>query len=97
VSTAASNDPRVEEVRVTRDQIIAHLVDGRVIGVPLSWSWRLSEATPEQRANFRITGLSETHHPVVGLLADDQVDRTCECAKISPVTDFSSGLEGGCV
>ncbi len=62
MSTAASNDPRIEEVRVTRDQIIAHLVDGRVISVPLAWSWRLSEATPEQRASFRITGTGQGIH-----------------------------------
>jgi len=39
MSTAASSDPRIEEVRVTDDEIIAHLVDGRVISVPLAWSW----------------------------------------------------------
>jgi hypothetical protein len=56
LSTAASagNDPRIQKVRVTKDQIVADLVDGRVISVPLAWSWRLSEATPAQRANFRL-------------------------------------------
>jgi hypothetical protein len=49
-------------VRVTRDQIIAHLVDGRVISVPLAWSWRLSEASPAQRANFRIIGTGQGIH-----------------------------------
>jgi len=56
MNTAASNDPRVQDVRVTEDEIIAHLVDGRVISVPLAWSWRLSEATPKQRANLRLIG-----------------------------------------
>ena len=50
MNTAASSDPRIQDVRVTKDEIIAHLVDGRVISVPLAWSWRLSEATPAQRA-----------------------------------------------
>jgi hypothetical protein len=31
-------------------------MDGRTISVPLAWSWRLSEATPKQRANWEIIG-----------------------------------------
>ncbi|MDZ4804789.1 MAG: DUF2442 domain-containing protein [Candidatus Eisenbacteria bacterium] len=49
----------IHEVRVTRDLITAHLFDGRVISVPLAWSWRLSEATQVQRANFRIVGTGQ--------------------------------------
>jgi hypothetical protein len=41
---------------VTEDLITAYLTDGRSISVPLAWSWRLSEATSEQRANFEIIG-----------------------------------------
>ena len=59
MSTAGSSDPRIQDVQVTRDQIIAHLADGRVISVPLVWSWRLSEATSAQRANFRIIGTGQ--------------------------------------
>ena len=62
MNTAAGSDPRIQVVRVTRDQIIAHLVDGRVISVPLAWSWRLSEATAAQRANFRIIGSGQGIH-----------------------------------
>ena len=62
MNTAASRDPRIQEVRVTEDEIIAHLVDGRVISVPLAWSWRLSEATPAQRANFRLIGTGQGIH-----------------------------------
>jgi hypothetical protein len=47
---------RIESVTVTDDTISAHLVDGRTISVPLAWSWRLSEATPEQRSRFQILG-----------------------------------------
>lgn len=28
----------------------------RVISVPLAWSWRLSDATPAERKNFRLIG-----------------------------------------
>jgi len=62
MNTAACGDPRVQGVCVTRDEIIAHLVDGRVISVPLAWSWRLSEATPAQRANFRLIGTDQGIH-----------------------------------
>jgi hypothetical protein len=31
-------------------------MDGRTISVPLAWSWRLSEATPKQRATWEIIG-----------------------------------------
>ncbi len=62
MNTAVSNDPRIHEVRVTEDEIIAHLVDGRVISVPLAWSWRLSEATPKQRAHFRLIGSGQGVH-----------------------------------
>jgi len=62
MNTAAGTDPRIEEVRVIEDEIIAYLVDGRVVSVPLAWSWRLSEATPAQRANFRLTGAGQGIH-----------------------------------
>lgn len=56
MSTAAdtSRDARVRSVEVTDKLIIAHLMDGRTISVPLSWSWRLADATPSQRNNFEI-------------------------------------------
>jgi hypothetical protein len=55
-------DPRVRSVEVTDDIITAQLVDGRTISVPLVWSWRLADATPAQRANYRIIGDGEGIH-----------------------------------
>lgn len=49
-------EPRVAAVEITDDRITAHLVDGRTISVPLAWSWRLSDATPGQRAHYEIFG-----------------------------------------
>lgn len=50
---AANNlEPRIKKINVTEDTIEAYLVDGLMISVPLAWSWRLSEATPEQRNNW---------------------------------------------
>ena len=62
MNTVASSEPVVQDIRVTNDEIIAHLADGRVISVPLAWSWRLSEATPAQRANWRLTGSGQGVH-----------------------------------
>ena len=56
MSTAVSVESRIERVEVTDETITAHLVDGRVISVPLAWSWRLCDATPAQRNNFEIIG-----------------------------------------
>ena len=53
MSTAAS-DARITRVEVTDQAITAHLADGRVISIPLAWSWRLMDATPEQRANYEL-------------------------------------------
>lgn len=55
MSTAVP-EPRIQRVEVTDDLITAYLVDGRIISVPLAWSWRLSEATPVQRANYELIG-----------------------------------------
>ena len=62
MNTVVSGDPRIEQVRVTEDEIIARLVDGRVISVPLAWSWRLAEASAAQRANFRLIGTGQGVH-----------------------------------
>lgn len=52
----STSDARAVSVRVTADEIVAHLVDGRTISVPLAWSWRLSDATPEQRRRYELIG-----------------------------------------
>jgi hypothetical protein len=62
MSTAANSEPRIQDLRVTEDEIVAHLADGRVISVPLAWSWRLAEATPQQRSNFRLIGSGQGVH-----------------------------------
>jgi len=56
MSTAVSVESRIGHIVVTDEAITAQLVDGRVISVPLAWSWRLSDATPAQRANWQLIG-----------------------------------------
>ncbi|RMF02959.1 MAG: DUF2442 domain-containing protein [Chloroflexi bacterium] len=62
MNTANRPESRIKDVRVTEDTITANLVDGRTISVPLVWSWRLAEATPEQRANYEIIGDGQGVH-----------------------------------
>jgi hypothetical protein len=56
MSTAANpaKQPRALTVNVSDDFITVRLDDGRVIAVPLAWSWRLSDATPEQRRHWEL-------------------------------------------
>jgi len=62
MNTVESSDPRIVAIEVTDDAITAQLADGRTVSVPLVWSWRLSNATPEQRKNFEIIGAGEGVH-----------------------------------
>ena len=55
-------EPRLLNAEITEDEIIAHLIDGRTISVPLIWSWRLSEANEEQRQHFEIIGDGQGIH-----------------------------------
>jgi hypothetical protein len=56
MSTAILTEPRIVSVNVTDEAIVAHLGDGRAVSVPLEWSWRLTDATAEQRAHWEILG-----------------------------------------
>ena len=56
MSIVINAEPRVTAISVNEYAITACLTDGRIVSVPLAWSWRLSEATPEQRSRFEILG-----------------------------------------
>jgi hypothetical protein len=62
MNIVASSEPLIVDVQVTDELITAHLADGRTISVPLAWSWRLSNATPEQRQHFDIIGTGQGVH-----------------------------------
>jgi len=49
-------EPRISDLRISEAEITAYLMDGRSVSVPLVWSWRLSEATSEQRNHWEIIG-----------------------------------------
>jgi hypothetical protein len=61
MSTAVS-DPRIVAFEVTENAIVVRLADGRTVSVPLSWSWRLTEATRPQRQRFEIIGAGDRVH-----------------------------------
>lgn len=62
MNTVVKTEVYIQEISVTEDTITANLTDGRTVSVPLVWSWRLSEATPEQRENYEIIGDGEGVH-----------------------------------
>lgn len=62
VNIVVNTEPRIRDIKVTSDTITAYLVDGRIVSVPLAWSWRLSEATPAQRARWRLIGDGQGIH-----------------------------------
>jgi hypothetical protein len=62
MNIVVNNEPRIRNIKVTVDTITAFLIDGRTVSVPLSWSWRLSEATPAQRAKWRLIGTGQGIH-----------------------------------
>ncbi len=46
--------PFLEIIEVTDEHIVARFTDGRLVSVPLAWSWRLEGATPEERAGWEL-------------------------------------------
>ena len=62
MSTVTSPEALIEAVEASDDAITATLTDGRTISVPLDWSWRLFDATPAERRNFRIIGSGQGVH-----------------------------------
>ena len=62
MNIVSNSEPRIQNVTVSDEFITATLKDGRVISVPLAWSWRLSDAAPAQRSKYEIIGDGEGVH-----------------------------------
>ena len=62
MNTVVKAEVLIQDIEIADDIIRAYLTDGRTISVPLVWSWRLSEATPEERENYEIIGDGEGVH-----------------------------------
>ncbi|MGH9640616.1 MAG: DUF2442 domain-containing protein [Bryobacteraceae bacterium] len=68
MSTSPGSRPRPLAVSVTFDahSFTVHLSDGRALSVPYVYSARLAEATPQQRADYRLIGRGDgIHRPQV--------------------------------
>lgn len=61
-SSGVEVTPLAQDVRVSEDELIVPLVDGRTITVPLAWFPRLLHATAEQRSRFELLGDGEGIH-----------------------------------
>lgn len=56
MSISVSVDAKASSVKVTEEDLMVTLVDGREIKVPLAWFPKLLRATPAQRNKFRLIG-----------------------------------------
>ena len=62
MSSSVEVIPLAQDVRITEDELIVPLVDGRTISVPLAWFPRLLHATPQQRSRFELLGDGDGIH-----------------------------------
>ena len=53
---AREADERVRDVRISKDTLDVDLMDGRTISVPLAWYPKLLNASPKQRAHWKVGG-----------------------------------------
>lgn len=64
MNTSETNypDPIAVDVRIELDRFYVLLLDGREVGVPYDWFWRLEQATEEARKNWRFIGKGSGIH-----------------------------------
>ncbi|HEB65294.1 MAG TPA: DUF2442 domain-containing protein [Chloroflexi bacterium] len=53
---------KAQNVKVTDDELVVELNDGRTIAVPLVWYPRLLHGTPEEREKWRLIGDGQGIH-----------------------------------
>ena len=56
ISALEIREARAQSIEVQDDSIVAQLVDGRTIIVPLAWYPRLWYGSPDERQHFEILG-----------------------------------------
>ena len=61
-TSAVKFDANAVDVKVTDDQLLVVLADGRELAAPLAWFPRLTEATAAQRKNWRLIGRGQGIH-----------------------------------
>ena len=55
-ATTTLNLARIISVTVSDDTLAVDLEDGRTIAVPIGWYPRLACGTPDERANYQLSG-----------------------------------------
>lgn len=58
----ADERSNASHVQTSADALVVHLVDGRTVSVPLEWFPLLRDATPEERADWRLIGRGISIH-----------------------------------
>jgi hypothetical protein len=61
-TSAKTADRRIQHITFGEETMSVRLMDGRTITLPLVWYPRLANATPDQRANYRIETPGECVH-----------------------------------
>ena len=61
-SWATETNARGRSVRLTEDELVVELQDGRTISVPLAWFPRLLHASTAERENWQFLGNGEGIH-----------------------------------
>ena len=61
-SATVEMPPKAISVNITDDTLSVDLEDGRTISVPIGWFPRLAYGTPEERANFELSGAGRGIH-----------------------------------
>ncbi len=61
-SATVEMPPKAISVNITDDTLSVDLEDGRTISVPIGWYPRLAYGTPEERANFELSGAGRGIH-----------------------------------
>ncbi len=61
-SATVEMSPKAISVNITDDTLSVDLEDGRTISVPIGWFPRLAYGTPEERANFELSGAGRGIH-----------------------------------
>lgn len=59
---AVKFDANAVDVKVTDDQLLVVLADGRELAAPLAWFPRLTDATADQRKNWQLIGRGQGIH-----------------------------------
>ena len=62
ILTIDTSQVMANTVRITDEELVVTLVDGRTISVPLAWYPRLSHASRAERETWRLVGRGEGIH-----------------------------------